>query len=348
MSSKTKKKHIKKRVNKTKKMKHQKTFLVKDLGFKSHHPSIGVLSIPMTIGKHKYTHSYIPASYIKWIEMNHGRVIPIPYDTPRGAMDMILNQVNGILFIGGQVDNHMIREEYITFMETFEYIFNHAKKSNNQGNYYPIFSICLGMEILGMMPIGASKVIKDYINMDGISNVKARNYNSKLKFVKTNNKLGKLFSKEEQDILQNTPCVFQNHGFGFLKDKPYMKKWTKSWDIVATSKSVDKKDEYISMFEYKKFPFYGMQFHPEKVLFEWEIEIIGREKIFRQMSDKLSMFFINECKKNTNVVNVPKLYIKNYNLWSRGETIQKIQPNKKLFKNNKSSFENSYYFDILS
>ena len=66
------------------------------------------------------------------------------------------------------------------------------------------------------------------------------------------------------------------------------------------------------------------------------------------MSDKLSLFFINECKKNTNVVNVPKLYIKNYNLWSRGETMQKIQPNKKLFKNNKSSFENSYYFDILS
>ena len=53
----------------------------------------------MTIGKHKFSHSYIPASYIKWVEMNNARVIPIPYDTPKGTLDMILSQINGILFI---------------------------------------------------------------------------------------------------------------------------------------------------------------------------------------------------------------------------------------------------------
>ena len=30
---------------------------------------------------------------LKWVEMNNARVIPIPYDTPKGALDMILNQV---------------------------------------------------------------------------------------------------------------------------------------------------------------------------------------------------------------------------------------------------------------
>ena len=91
-----------------------------------HHPTVGILSIPMTVTKHKFTHSYLPASYVKWIEMNNARVIPIPYDTPHGAMDMILNQVNGVLFIGGQVDHHMISEEYIKFMEAFKYIVDHA------------------------------------------------------------------------------------------------------------------------------------------------------------------------------------------------------------------------------
>jgi gamma-glutamyl hydrolase len=347
MPSKTKKKKHTKKI-KTKKIQYQTSFLAKDPTQNVHYPTIGVLSIPMTTGKHKFSHSYIPASYVKWIEMNHGRVIPIPYDTPKGAIDMILNQVNGILFIGGQVDNNIYNEEYITFMETFNFIFNYAKKSNNQGKYYPIFSICLGMEILAMMPEGEEKVIKNYVTGKGISHVKGRNYNSKLKFIKTDNNLGKLFSKDEQTLLERNPCVFQNHGLGFLADAFYMKKWEKTWDVVATSKTTDNKDEYISMFEFKKYPFYGMQFHPEKVLFEWELDTIGRKKIFRQLSDKLSLFFIKECKKNKNVVVIPKLYMKNYNLWSRGETIKKIQPNKKLFKENTSSFENSYYFDILS
>jgi len=342
MHSKTKKKsHHKNR--KTKKIKYKKSFSIKNTQIIR--PTIGILSIPMTIGKHKYTHSYIPASYVKWIEMNHGKVIPIPYDTPKGAIDMILSQVNGILFIGGQVDSNMIREEYVTFMETFNYIFNHAKKSNNQGKYFPIFSICLGMEILGMIPEG-DEIIKDYVELKGISYVKARHYNSKLKFIKTDNNLGRLFSKE-QHLLEKNPCVFQNHGLGFLEDSSYMKKWKKYWDVVATSKALDKK-EFVSMFEFKKYPFYGVQFHPEKIFFEWELDTIGRGKIFRQLSDKLSHFFIQECKKNKNFVKIPKLYIKNYNLWSRSETMKKIQPNKKLLKENHSSFENSYYFDILS
>ena len=84
-----------------------------------HHPTVGVLSIPMTVTYHKNTHSYLPASYVKWLEMNNARVIPIPYDTPKGALEMMLHQVNGVLFIGGQVDHGMISEYYVYFMQTF-------------------------------------------------------------------------------------------------------------------------------------------------------------------------------------------------------------------------------------
>ena len=104
----------------------------------------------------------------------------------------------------------------------------------------------------------------------------------------------------------------------------------------------------MSILEYKKYPFYGLQFHPEKVLFEWEIDTIGRTSIFRTVSHKLSKFFVNECKKNKNKVTIPQMYIMNYNLWARNKVIAKIQPNKKLLKENHSLFENSYYFDLIS
>ena len=175
-------KHTKKQGKKTKQNKTQKKSSKKGLHHKVllegkkipkmfHHPTVGILSIPMTVTYHKNTHSYLPASYVKWIEMNNARVIPIPYDTPIGALDMILNQVNGVLFIGGQVDHGMISEEYVHFMEAFKHIVNHAKKSNNQNNYFPLFSICLGFEVLGMMGEPVQKIINKFTTLKGLSDV---------------------------------------------------------------------------------------------------------------------------------------------------------------------------------
>jgi gamma-glutamyl hydrolase len=340
----------KKNKSRKKSIQHHEVLLEpKDASKEFHHPTIGVLSIPMTASFQKNTHSYLPASYVKWLGMNNGRVIPIPYDTPKGALDMMLGQVNGVLFIGGQVDHDMISEEYSHFMETFKHIVNHAKKSNNQKNYFPLFAICLGFEILGMMNEDVSDIINDFTTLKGLSNVDAHKYNSKLDIVKPDSTIAKIFTSNEMEEFRKTSCVFQNHSQAFALDGSYMKKWKKSWNVVATSKSKDKTPiKFVSMLEYKNFPFYGVQFHPEKVLFEWLLTEIGHASIYRLISKKLSNFFINECAKNKNNVSITQLFIRNYNLWSRSAIIKKINPNEKLFKTNHSAFENSYYFDILS
>jgi len=43
----------------------------------------------------------IAASYIKFIELAGGRVVPIPYDADTATLDKIFNGINGILFPGG-------------------------------------------------------------------------------------------------------------------------------------------------------------------------------------------------------------------------------------------------------
>ena len=311
------------------------------------HPTIGILSIPMTASYQKNTHSYIPSSYVKWVQMNNARVVPIPYDTPTGSIKMILNQINGILFIGGQVDHSMISQEYIRFMQTFKEIVNFAKKANNNGNYFPIFSICLGMEILAMMSLGHDKIIKGFLGRKIISNVDARKMNAKLDF-KFNKRKSNIFKSQELDEFRNNDCVFMNHGQGYLIDSPYMKNiYNKYWTTLATSKDKNGK-EYVSFYKFNKFPFYGCQFHPEKILFEWILPGIGRTALYRKISHKLSSFFINEARKSKKIFKMTDLDIKNYNLWSRVETMSKIKPNQKLFKKNNSSFENSYYFDIIA
>ena len=65
-------------------------------------PVIGVLTIPSNVPGHQPgNYSMIPASYLKHIESAGARVVPIPYDASPENITFLLNQVNGVLFIGG-------------------------------------------------------------------------------------------------------------------------------------------------------------------------------------------------------------------------------------------------------
>ena len=312
-------------------------------------PVIAILTIPNTFSKHKKTHSYLPNSYVKWIEMSGARVIPLQYDLPFNLTKSILSQCNGILFIGGQVDHHMISREYHDFTQKVKKIFTYIRGENDKGNYYPIFSICLGFELLYMLSDNpnASQLEYNYNKYIGISKVKARNYMSKNKFLRGNFKISKIFSKKERNYQANNGCVFQNHGLGFFPNAPYMKQYNKQWHIVSlASENASSPKKYVNIIEHKKYPFYGTQFHPEKVIFEWLIPEIVHSKVARSISKRFSSFFIRECKKNKNVLYSRSLLIYNYTLFSRPDIIKALHPKKYILKKNKSSFETSYYFNI--
>jgi len=46
-------------------------------------------------------YSFIPASYVKYLEMAGARVVPIYYDAPKEYYDNLLTKLNGVLFTGG-------------------------------------------------------------------------------------------------------------------------------------------------------------------------------------------------------------------------------------------------------
>lgn len=53
------------------------------------------------------------------------------------------------------------------------------------------------------------------------------------------------------------------------------------------------------MAEHKEFPFYGVQFHPEKNRYDFDPNLpINHEELGKKFTDYLSKFFVNECKKN--------------------------------------------------
>jgi len=76
--------------------------------------------------------------------------------------------------------------------------------------------------------------------------------------------------------MKNTPCVTHHHKFGFdiIPNDHYT--------IVSTDAN------FINMIEFKKYPFYGSQFHPERHF----------DTFSKQVSILFSCFFYSECLKN--------------------------------------------------
>lgn len=48
----------------------------------------------------KLGRTYIPASYVKWIESAGGRVVPIPYDADKSTLKHLFQSINGLLLPG--------------------------------------------------------------------------------------------------------------------------------------------------------------------------------------------------------------------------------------------------------
>lgn len=280
---------------------------------------IGILTSPIEKEHQHIALSYLYKSYIQWAKLANVRIIPLQFNLPKHILKILLKQINGVIMVGGSIPNLKIHDydTYKQYIEISDYIINYAKKQNNLKNYYPIFLICLGFEILGILTQDKSvkKAGDKFINREGIDNIKNVG-KSKLYFTDNKTKLRSIFSEKEIKLFEKNPCVYYNHNMSFNLDKPYMKDIKKEYVIV----SADKKNNthYPTAFEHKKYPFYATLFHPEKPLFINK-KTMPKGKAVKILSTKLIIFFSSECKKNKNKwiggSKETDFFIENYSLY---------------------------------
>jgi gamma-glutamyl hydrolase len=103
------------------------------LGQINNRPIIGVLNQPADADLLKYGQTYIPASYVKWLESSGARVVPVPYNAAADVLDNLFSSLNGILFTGGGLN----LAPNITYFQTSLYLWNLAKAANDNGDYFP-------------------------------------------------------------------------------------------------------------------------------------------------------------------------------------------------------------------
>ncbi|XP_022901962.1 gamma-glutamyl hydrolase-like [Onthophagus taurus] len=251
-------------------------------------PIIGVLSQGIYYNQKldpKY-HSYIAASYVKYLESAGARVVPVFIEKPLSYYEKVIKYTNGILLPGGAV----------TFSSTDGYtsagqiIYDLAIELNNKGDYYPIWGTCLGMELL---PYVASK------GKDFLSKCSAKKIAQPLHFT-ANFKSSKIFSRAPDEIvtiLKLKNVTYNNHERCYTEESFKLNKMD---DFIVLSTNEDSNGfKFISSFESKKYPFYGVQFHPEKNNFEFKIgNNVPHSSEAIKMSQYFANFFVEESKRN--------------------------------------------------
>jgi gamma-glutamyl hydrolase len=317
---------------------------------------IGILSTPTYTDASLGATSFIPQSYVKWAELHGARILPIQYDLPLPVIDSMLEQINGLILIGGIIERNVHEKSHYKYLTTLSHMFKKIIHYNLTGNHFPIFSICLGFELLPMivMSKNLSELSNHFINDSNIS--KHKNIDkASIQFCNVGKQEKKellcdyptqYFSKKEINSIEKTPITYFTHGKAFLMNEKYMKEYNKFLKVTATANKNGKK--IVAMYQFKSFPFYGTQFHPEKSLYEWREEDISHSEEAIMFSKRLCKLFMNECDKNynTNVFignNNNNLLIENYDLLSRDNVNKILYPHNN--KNvNSDELGSTYYF----
>lgn len=259
-------------------------------------PIIGIVALPTEDTETKYGNYYVAASYVKFIESAGGRVVPIRYDADTTTLEGLFKQLNGVLFTGGSATISVGSKLY----NTAKYIVELAKAANDMGDYFPIQAHCLGFELLSVVTAQNDSILDPF---------DSENLTLPLKFYDTY-KDSRIFGNTDPailNILQNQPVTMNNHHYG-VSPATYTANTELSSFFRVISWDYDRGNkEFVSTVEGFKYPIYALQWHPEKVAFEWNPnEGIDHSTDSIRANEYMAQFFVSEARKSNHMFATPE------------------------------------------
>ncbi len=227
-----------------------------------------------------FNHTYISASYVKWLEDGGARSIPIPYDASPKLVEDILSQVDGILFPGG---GSSLPSAAMTIWERLhsEAYYFPEKESGRPSDMIPLWGTCLGMEFIVQLAADANETDcgcnQDILEKGFDSN------NISLPLLDVDRR-GLYKPDSIYDIVTGYNITMNNHHLGISPER-FRNNSGLSRRFDITSINYDRKGKaFVSTIEPSKEytkgtslsfstkvvpPIYGVQYHPEKNTHEY-------------------------------------------------------------------------------
>ncbi|TNV86234.1 hypothetical protein FGO68_gene7623 [Halteria grandinella] len=258
-------------------------------------PIVGVLTQPLTGDfekdpRFKGKTSYIMKSYIDHLESAGARTVPLIFDANLEEQLSKIDSLNGVFYCGGGAGG-----KYDTFGKA---VYNKAKKLNDQGEYLPVWGTCLGFENLAMFASDDEETVL-------IGGLEADDENYVLHFLKEPSAT-RIFAPlgDDADIFKEKAIAYNHHSYGvspnrFMSDRGLAEMFTPiaiSYDNKGTA--------FVAAMESTKYPFFGVQFHPEKAqAIYYPNTKIDHSEDSLYYNRYFADFFINQCRMNDHKFN---------------------------------------------
>mmetsp|Transcript_28397 Transcript_28397/g.91546 ORF Transcript_28397/g.91546 Transcript_28397/m.91546 type:complete len:328 (-) Transcript_28397:250-1233(-) len=203
-------------------------------------PIIGIMAQPSGS-----TQQYVAASYVKFVEMAGGRAMPLSYFSANDTT--WLDQINGVLFPGGASDPPPIAQFVVEYAK---------RKYDEDGDYFPVWGTCLGFEWLAEVCGGF------------LTNFQAENISLPLIFTEKARTSYLFKNANVRQKLAAEPLTANFHTQGvppteYAPGSPL----GELFDVLSTNFDSNGL-EFVSTVEGKRYPLFGVQWHPEKNTFE--------------------------------------------------------------------------------
>ncbi|GFY42240.1 gamma-glutamyl hydrolase [Trichonephila inaurata madagascariensis] len=251
-------------------------------------PIIGVVTEEINSTIVPEAKSYLLASYVKFLELAGARVVPIWIHEPRSYYEDIMNNINGVLFPGG--GNLLGGSGY---SRTGQIIFDIANKMNDKGDFFPLWGSCLGFELLHYL-VAQKLWMKACAAQDIATN---------LEFVKgyEDSKMFRNLEPSLDNAMKNENVAIHYHRWCFTPQNYTLSGLNKYFKVLALNRD-SRNMSFVSIVEAYKYPYYGVSFHPEKVLFEWILSKTHQHIPYNldaiRVSQYFANFFVNEARKS--------------------------------------------------
>lgn len=249
---------------------------------------------------------FIASSYVKWIESSGAQVLPILLNQDDDYYVRTFKQTNGLLFPGG--DNLLDPRKNTPMMVAAKRLYELAVEANNNGNFYPIWGTCLGCELLSVLT--ADRNVLDHCSATGaalpVQSVARGKMFKQTRYENLN--LESDYGKVMLDTLNNQNITFNFH-HACLTDEG-LKRGNLDTFYQPLAYSEDREGvRFIAIMEAYNYPFYGVQFHPEKPPFEFGTKggyiNVPHSPEANAASRYFSDFFVSQARLNSNKAEKP-------------------------------------------
>eukprot|EP01133_Synstelium_polycarpum_P013427 gene13427-15823_t len=181
-------------------------------------------------------------------------------------------------------------------------VWDYVIKANDRNDFMPLWGTCQGFEQIAML---AANDIDTVLRKDYDSN----NMSIPLNFT-AYARHSRLFKKADHSIMNalgTKPITSNYHAFGVHPSKFSSTASLNTFYDVLSWNTDRRGVEFLSTIEAKRYPIYGVIWHPEKVAFEWwdkaSMDHSYESIIANQYT---SYFFVNECRKSNHSFSSPK------------------------------------------